>query len=135
MPDRVVIETRITIEKWDNWQMFAARLLNLGLTAYEYTEEEARVSVRHLFNEFVNMHREVGDLTEHLARLNVDWGWESDYMRSGRRYEVTSPYPSAPSSRPAPSSRQTMRRAVPRLAEPRVVYGKAAEDEPVKLAA
>ena len=91
--ERVVIKTAIAIRQSAGSDIVAARLSNLGLTAYGYTEEEAKKAVKHLFNKFVNAHREHGDLEAHLNAIKVDWDWETQYDFSDMPYEVTEPFP------------------------------------------
>ena len=119
--DRIVVETVITIERYENWSMVAARLRALGLTAYGHTKEEARDAVKHLFYEFINMHRSAGDLEEHLRAIGVTPEPEATYKG---QYEVTRPFP----RRTRPAVRDVL------LDLPVTAHTEAA-DEPMALAA
>lgn len=91
---RIVIETSISWEAWDNWDYMAARIRELGLTAYGRTKDEARTAVKHLFHEFITMHRELGDLDVHLKEIGIVGHSETEYQqRSGLHYEITQPFP------------------------------------------
>ena len=59
--------------------VYTARLRELGLTAYGRTEQEAKVAVNKLFNEFVEEHQTRGNLETLLNRLPINWYWEDDY--------------------------------------------------------
>ena len=63
--------------------VFAARILELGLTAYGSTHDEALQKVKALYAVTVQGHRKQGDLAAWLNRSGLQfrkgWDWASDY--------------------------------------------------------
>ena len=81
MDRKVVVLVSIKIAKRSDGEMFAARIPELGLTAYGRTEEEARQAVKSQFNRFINKYRELGAelLEKRLKQVNATWYWEDQY--------------------------------------------------------
>jgi len=59
--------------------MHAARILELGLTAYGQTAEEALRKVKRMFAASVKAHRELGTLADWLNRSELKWSSVEDY--------------------------------------------------------
>lgn len=59
--------------------MYAARILELGLTAYGKTQDEAQRKVVRMYASSVQAHRELGTLEEWLNRSGLNWFWEEEY--------------------------------------------------------
>jgi len=59
--------------------MYAARIRQLGLTAYGDTSEESLQKVKQMFAALVKAHRKRGTLEERLERSGLDWCWASEY--------------------------------------------------------
>jgi hypothetical protein len=59
-------------------RLYAARYVNLGLTAYGDSEEEAIANLGKALNTYVRNLAKRGTLTERLARAGVTWYWEHD---------------------------------------------------------
>ena len=72
---QVVVHTICTIERHREDNVFAARLRQLGLTAYGDTEEEAVAGCEKLLQRFVNAYQGNGKLEEVLNRSGVEWHW------------------------------------------------------------
>ena len=89
---KVVVMVSIKVAKRSDEKMFAARIPELGLTAYGRNEEMARESVKVQFNRFINKYRELGlDLLEkRLNQVGVEWYWEDKYPSDGLPIEYTS---------------------------------------------
>ncbi|MDP2661948.1 MAG: hypothetical protein Q8R28_14580 [Dehalococcoidia bacterium] len=59
--------------------MHAARILELGLTAYSGTPDEALQKVKRMYASAVRAHRELGTLEDWLSLSGLEWYWEDDY--------------------------------------------------------
>ncbi len=59
--------------------MHAARILELGLTAYGSTTDEALQKVKRMYASAVRAHRELGTLVEWLNLSGLEWHWEDNY--------------------------------------------------------
>lgn len=57
----------------------AARILELGLTAYGETADEALRKVKRMYASVVQAHRELGMLEDWLNRTGLNWFWEDEY--------------------------------------------------------
>ena len=87
----VVVLVSLTLQKHREREVVAARLKELGLTAYGDTGEEARDAVKALFNKFINEYRDSGLLAKRLDHVGVDWYWRDEYPESsGPTVEDTS---------------------------------------------
>ncbi len=62
--------------------MHAARILELGLTAYGKTADEAVRKVKRMCGASVRAHRAAGTLVDWLNRSGLEWSWLEKY--SGR---------------------------------------------------
>ena len=69
-----VVSLAHTVER-----MFAARIRELGLTAYGDTEEEAVEKVKRMFATYVYAHRKQGTLENCLEHSGLQWWWEKNY--------------------------------------------------------
>jgi hypothetical protein len=58
---------------------FAARIRELGLSAYGPTHEEAKSKVKQMFAVYVAAHRKEGTLQKRLERSGLTWWWIKDY--------------------------------------------------------
>ena len=84
MTDRqVVINTKCTIQRHRQDNVFSARLRQLGLTAYGDTEEEAVDDCKKLLSRFVNAYQGNGKLEEVLNRSGVEWHWRDQHPTGG----------------------------------------------------
>jgi hypothetical protein len=59
--------------------MYAARIRDLGLTAYGSTKEEAKQKVKRMFAAYVAAHRKRGTLKKRLDESKLDWCWLKDW--------------------------------------------------------
>ena len=59
--------------------LFAARIPELGLTAYGHSTENAEQEVKNLFRTFIQNLREKGQLKKRLDQAKVKWFWEDEY--------------------------------------------------------
>ena len=108
MPDEhlaIVVTTNLSIEPRRNGKTFAARLEELGLTAYGHTTEDARDALLRLFNEWANLHRRYGEgvLERRLDQLGAHHEPLDGY--SGQLPVVdTREYAAASGEAPSPAS-------------------------------
>jgi predicted RNase H-like HicB family nuclease len=58
---------------------FAARIRDLGLTAYGTTREEAKKKAKQMFAAYVAAHRKEGTLEKRLKTSGLKWWWVEDY--------------------------------------------------------
>ena len=101
----IVVTTNLSIEPRRDGKMFAARLEELGLTAYGRTTEGARDALLRLFNEWVNLHRSYGEdvLERRLDQLGAHYEPLDGY--SGELPVLdTREYAAASGGTPSPSS-------------------------------
>ena len=87
---KIVVKTTLSFESHKNGRMVAAHLENLGLTAYGYTSEEARDSVKGLFHTWISWLRRLDILEERLGEMRVEW-WEFDDYDGRLPVEDTTP--------------------------------------------
>ena len=73
-----IIHTSVSYESRPDSVMVAARLTDLGLTAYGLTQDEARDGVLRLFGRWVQHLHERDILEESLDRLQVSWSRRFD---------------------------------------------------------
>lgn len=85
----VVVLTTMKFYTHKTEEVVAARLEELGLTAYGRTESEAALACKKLFNKFVHTHRDRGDIAERLNKAEVEWHWLDKYPDDGPEYENT----------------------------------------------
>ena len=69
--------------------LFAARFEKLGLTAYGHTESEAVLELKKLFNKFVRVYREAGQIETRLEQAGVEWYWADEYPSDMPPFEDT----------------------------------------------
>ena len=67
--------------------LFAARFVQMGLTAYGHTEADAVVAVKQLFSKFVHCYRASGQLEKRLDALGLSWYWKDEYPDKLPPYE------------------------------------------------
>ena len=88
----VVVKTVLSIEERGDGEVFAARLKELGLTAYGRTPSEAKSKVKGRFHAFIAECRKRGVLEARLDRVGVEWGWRGEYAPpEGVEVEETAP--------------------------------------------
>ena len=58
---------------------YAARIRQLGLTAYGDTNDAASDKIKRMFASMVNAHRLKGDIEEWLSSSNLEWHWLDEY--------------------------------------------------------
>ncbi len=58
---------------------YAARIRQLGLTAYGNTDDAASDKIKRMFASMVNAHRLKGDIEEWLSSSNLEWHWLDEY--------------------------------------------------------
>ncbi len=98
----VVVKTLLSIEEREDGRVFAARLRELGLTAYGHDTSEAKSNVKRLFNKLINEYRKLGLLEERLNGIGVEWFWRDQYQNlEGEGEETAKPAtPPKPAERP-----------------------------------
>lgn len=72
--DKVAVEVRpqfLKNQKMDNF--YAARIKELGLTAYGSSRDEAHARLRRMLGEYIEAHRSRGTLKERLDRSGLKW--------------------------------------------------------------
>ena len=118
--EMVIVVTPLSVHRHRTQEVFAARLEELGLTAYGRTESVAVDRVKRMFNKFVTVHRQDGRLEKKLDHVGVEWYWKSEYPRDAQDYEDTNKLGSLANatsagrhSRPAISHRQSQFEIVP----------------------
>ena len=92
---KIVVKTTLSFESHKGGRMVAAHLDTLGLTAYGYTREEARDSVKGLFLKWVSLLRQMDILEQRLLDMGVEW-WRFDDYDGSLPVEDTTPDASAP---------------------------------------
>ncbi len=90
----VLVRPSLLQHKVTGW--FAARIPELGLTAYGKTADEALTKVRRMFASTVYAHREAGTLERWLTSSGVRWWWRDEYDGSLPVEEVVPVDPSSP---------------------------------------
>lgn len=80
--ERVIVLLEPSYFRHDESGRFAARFLQLGLTSFGNTHEEALESLKRLFVTFVRVRRENGTLEGFLNAADVEWYPESKYPSS-----------------------------------------------------
>ena len=85
----VIVVTPLSVHKHITRDLFAARLEELGLTAYATSESVAVDRVKRMFNRFVVAYRQDGLLEEKLNHVDAEWYWKSDYPLDAKSYEDT----------------------------------------------
>lgn len=91
MDREVVVKTVLSIEERGDGLVFAARLKELGLTAYGRTPSEAKSKVKRNFNRLIAEFRKRGILEARLNGVGVEWGWRDEYASQGIEVEETAP--------------------------------------------
>lgn len=76
---RVVVLVKPQLLTNDNTGRHAARILELGLTGYGATEEEALSKATQMYASAVHVHRELGTLQDWLSRSGLRWCWADEY--------------------------------------------------------
>ena len=94
--DRVIVLLEPSFYRDQENGRFAARFLQLGLTSFGETREEALESLKRLFVTFVRVRRENGTLEKFLDATEVEWYPESRYpsAKGDVEYLVGPPAPS-----------------------------------------
>ena len=87
--EMVIVVTPLSIYKHNDRDLFAARLEELGLTAYGSDESKAVNRVKNMFNRFVTVYRQNGLLESKLDHVGVEWYWKSEYPHDAQNYEDT----------------------------------------------
>ena len=87
----VVVKTALSIEERGDGRVFAARLKELGLTAYGQSPAEAKSKVKRQFNTLINEYRKLGLLEQRLNRVGVEWRWRDEYSDENAPIEETAP--------------------------------------------
>lgn len=77
--ERVVVLVKLDVLRKPSTNTFAARINQLGLTAYGKTHDEAVQKVKRMFAASVQAHRKSHSLTTWLDRSELEWHWESEY--------------------------------------------------------
>jgi len=91
MDREVVVKTVLFIEERGDGKVFAARLKELGLTAYGQTPAEAKSKVKRQFRALIAEYRKRGILQRRLDGVGVEWGWRGEYAPQGVAVEETAP--------------------------------------------
>lgn len=73
----VLVQPKFQVHKVNGTH--AARILELGLTAYGKTYDEALKKVKRMLGGAVKAHRDVGTLEDWLNRSGLNWFWEDEY--------------------------------------------------------
>ena len=85
----VVRDIRLQFYHHVEKKLVAARFDKLGLTAYGSTEASASYAFKKLFNTFVHVLRDKGQIVERLDQAGVNWCWAEDYPDDLPKYEDT----------------------------------------------
>lgn len=76
----VLVSPKVSHAQTEDGLVFAARIRELGLTAYGDTRDEAEKKVQRMFASKVSAHRACDSLDEWLDRSGLSWCWESEYV-------------------------------------------------------
>ena len=90
---KVVVKTTISIETREDGKMFAGRLMELGLTSYGRTPNEASKAVKRQFHRIIDEYRKMGLLVleKRLNEIGVEWCWLDEYTDADTPVEDTTP--------------------------------------------
>ena len=76
MEDKTIaVLTPMTLYNHKSGKIVAARLEELGLTAYGHTREEAITACENLFDKFTLAYKNRGSLIDRLNEVGVAWHW------------------------------------------------------------
>ena len=67
---------------------YAARIRQIGLTAYGDTLDAASAKIKRMFASMVNAHRAKGDVEEWLNSSGIEWHWLDEYSGDIKVEEV-----------------------------------------------
>lgn len=77
--DRVVVKVTPRVQSHNEKKLFVARFVELGLTAYGSTPDEAVGALKITFHHFITHLRKTNRLEEALNKSGLTWSWESEY--------------------------------------------------------
>ncbi len=75
----VVVTTVLSFEPRHDGKIRAARLKDIGLTAYGKSDAEAEDKVKRQFARLVSEYRQLGLLEQRLNEVGVTWCWRNEY--------------------------------------------------------
>ena len=76
---QVVVQVKCRIERHEQSGFFAARILELGLTGYGPSEDDAIEDCKLIFRRFIHAYRNAGNLDSVLTRAGVQWYPRDEY--------------------------------------------------------
>lgn len=79
MERAVVVSFEVKVLVNNQTGVYAARILELGVTAYGETAYEAVQKVKLMYASAVRVHRGLGTLEDWLDRSGLKWGWDDEY--------------------------------------------------------